>query len=460
MPARQTKSLAKDFTVGSIPKQLISFALPFMASNAFQVMYSLADMVIVGQYVSSFGLSAVSIASQVTMFCTALCIGFSTGGQVLIAQLLGAKRKDQLNRCIGTLFTTVLMLGAACSLLLLCLRRPIMDLIHVPMEARAMVDEYLAICGGGIIFTFGYNTVSAILRGMGDSKHPFLFIMIASLINVALDLLFIAGFHWGVAGAALATVIGQAASFLFAVRYLHRRREAFGFDFRPASFQIAPAILKKLSYLGVPFAIQSCAINLSMIFVNSLVSGVGVYASAAFGVGVKLDDIVTKLTQGIMYAVSPMVGQNIAAGQVKRTKKIVYWALGITSVLYFAFTLVYIPCCKQMFGLFTDDLEVITLAPTFVSAILWCFPALAVMRSMGGFVQGMGNASLMLVLGLLDGLVFRVVLSYTFGILMGMGLYGFILGYGLASYAFAVPASVYFFSGIWERRKALIEAAA
>lgn len=454
---RRSASFSRNFTEGSILKKLLLFALPFMASNALQVFYALVDMVIVGNFVGSYGLSAVSVASQITTFSTMLCLGFSTGGQVYIAQLTGVGQKERINRTIGTMFASLALLAGVFTLTILILRTPILQLMHTPPESFSMALDYLTICGVGTVFTFGYNIVSAVLRGMGDSRHPFLFILIASVVNLLLDIVFTGGLGWGVSGAATATIIGQGVSFLFAILYLYKNRGAFGFDFRRDSFKIQPDILKTLSGLGIPFAIQSCAINISMIFVNSLVNQAGVHASAAFGVGVKLDDIVTKVSQGIMHAASPMIGQNFAAGKRDRIKKIVKWTFLITAAMYTVFVLIYIPFCKEMFGLFTHAPEVIALAPVFVSAIVWSFPGLAVMRAMGSFVQGIGNAKLMMVLGILDGFAARILLSYTIGIVLGLGLYGFILGYGLACYAFAIPASLYFFSGVWKNRRSLVE---
>ncbi len=449
-------AIQTDFTQGSIPKQLVRFAVPFMLSNAMQLLYSLVDMVVVGKYVGSFGLSAVSNASQIVQFCTMLCLGFCTGGQVLIAQCLGAGRRDRLGRVFGTLCGTVAALGAVMTLLLLALRRQVLRWVSVPPEAEAMAGVYLLICGGGLLFTFGYNMVSAALRGMGDSFHPFLFICIASVVNLLLDVLFTGLLRWGVAGAAAATVLGQAASLVFSLRLLYRRREEFGFDFHPRSFRPDRESLRALVSLGIPYAVQSSAVNISMIFVNRLINGVGVYASAAFGVGVKLDDIASKLTQGIMYAVSPMVGQNAAARKWGRTRKIVLWALAFSSALYLAFTVLYLRCAVSMFSVFNTEPEVLALAPVFVSAVVWGFPAMAVMRASGGFVQGIGYARMSMVLGILDGVVCRIGLSWLLGTVCGLGFYGFVLGFGLAAYSYGVPSLIYFLSGQWKKRKMLV----
>ncbi len=450
------KTAVRNYTDGPIPKQLLFFALPFMASNALQVLYSLVDMLIVGRFVGSFGLSAVSTASQIFTFATMFCLGFSTGGQVLIAQLVGAGKKERISPTVGTLFTVLVLIGLFMSAAILCFRKGILSLLSTPPEAAAMASHYLIVCGIGLLFTFGYNMISAVFRGMGDSKHPFYFILLASLFNLLLDLLFTGLFRWGVAGAALATVIGQAVSFLCAITFLYRNREQFFLSFSPADFKLDRTIFLQLAKLGIPFAIQSCAVNLSMLFVNRLVNQLGVYASAVYGVGVKLDDIVNKLSQAVMHAASPIIGQNIAAGKPERAKRTVYCSWGYCGIFYLIFSVVYLNFCKPMFGLFTDDQEVIALAPVFVSAILWSFPSMVLMRGSNAFVQGIGNASFSMVLGILDGFVFRILLSYGFGIVCNMGLFGFILGYGLASYASTVPATIYFFLGRWKNRKSLV----
>ena len=163
------KSLSKDFTRGNIYKQLLFFALPFMASNALQVLYSTIDMVIVGEYVGTAGLSAVSQSSQIVNFATMICLGFSNAGQVLISQAIGAGKRKQLNRIIGTMFSTISLLSIILSVCILLSRDWIMRVMNIPSESNEMALDYLVICSIGLIFTAGYNLVSAILRGMGDS---------------------------------------------------------------------------------------------------------------------------------------------------------------------------------------------------------------------------------------------------------------------------------------------------
>ena len=451
------KSLSKDFTQGSIPKQLLWFTLPFMASNALQVLYSTIDMIIVGAYVGTPGLSAVSQSSQILNFATMVCLGFSNAGQVLISQALGAGKRKEMNRIIGTLFSLIMILALVLSAIILGARTWILNTMNIPAESYAYSMDYLVICGAGLVFTAGYNLVSAVLRGMGDSKRPFLFIGIASFVNLVLDILFTGVFKWEVAGAAWATIIGQAVSFLFSLFYLYKNRAAFGFDFRKESFRISKQYTKLIASLGTPMAIQSGCINLSMLFVNSMINNVGVVASATFGVGVRIDDIVNKISQGIQFAAMPMISQNIAAKQQKRSVQVVHWAWIFSASLTVFFMTAYILFGKQLFMVFSDDVLVHEMSDTFIRAILWMFPALAVMRGSSAFIQGIGNAKLSMVLALLDGVVLRIGLSWLFGIALGWGFFGFVLGYGLAAYGCAIPGMIYFLSGVWKKRRTLAD---
>ena len=455
--AAKEKRLSKDFTKGNVPKQLLWFALPFMASNALQVLYSTIDMIIVGKYVGTAGLSAVSQSSMIVNFATMVCLGFSNGGQVLVAQALGAKKRKEMNDIIGTLFSLIMMFAVFMSGLFMVGRFWILDTMNIPTESYSMAMDYLIICGLGLLFTAGYNMVSAVLRGMGDSRRPFLFICIASVINLVLDILFTGMMGMGVAGAAFATIIGQAVSFLFSLYYLYKNKDAFGFDFAKESFRPNGKYVRMICSLGTPMAIQSGCINLSMLFVNSMVNSVGVVASATFGVGVRIDDIINKVSQGIQYAAMPMVSQNIAARQQKRAQSVVWYAWAYAFGLTVIFLAIYLNFGKELFILFSDDPQVHEMSHIFIRAIIWMFPAMAIMRGSNAFIQGIGNARLGMVLSLLDGVVLRIGLSWLFGIALDWGFYGFVLGYGLAPYGCGVPGMIYFLSGKWKKRKILAE---
>ncbi len=451
------KKLSKDFTKGNIAKQLIIFSLPFMASNALQVLYSTIDMIVVGAYVGTYGLSAVSQSSQIINFATMVCLGFSNAGQVLLGQAYGASKRKEMNDIIGTLFIFICAISLVFSLIMLFGQNLILKLIKMPIESFEMAREYLVICAFGFIFTAGYNLVSAILRGMGDSKRPFLFIGIASIINLVLDLLFTGLLGWGVAGAAWATIIGQAVSFIFSIIYLIKKKDEFGFDFKKESFIPNKKYLGMITAVGTPMAIQSGFINVSMLFVNTMVNDVGVVASATFGVGVRIDDIVNKICMGIQYAAVPIVSQNIGAKNYVRVKQTVYYAWIYSIALTIFFMVLYVLLGKQMFMLFDDNPLVHEMSAEFIKAILWMFPAFALMRGSGALIQGMGHAKFGMILSILDGVILRIGLSWLLGIALNLGFYGFVLGYGLAPYGYAIPSTIYFLLGKWKKRKALAE---
>jgi Na+-driven multidrug efflux pump len=188
-----------------------------------------------------------------------------------------------------------------------------------------------------------------------------------------------------------------------------------------------------------------------------MVNDISVVASATFGVGMRIDDIVNKISQGIQYAAVPMISQNVGAKENKRAKQVVYYAWMYSVAFTVVFMVLYITLGKQLFMLFSDDPLVHATSGEFVRAILWMFPAFAIMRGSGAFIQGIGSAKLSMVLAMLDGVVLRIGLSWLFGIYLDMGFYGFVLGYGLAPYGYAIPSMLYFLSGLWQRRRALAD---
>lgn len=445
-----------DLTQGSVVRQMVLFALPMLAATALQQLYTMVDMVVAGQFLGRSGLSSVSVASQVVMFMTCLCIGFSGGAQVVISQYVGARRQDELRAIIGNTFLVHAASALLFSVIGITLCEPMLRLLNAPEEAFQGAKEYLIICSIGLIFVYGYNMVSAVLRGMGDSTRPLLFIAIASVTNIVLDLLFIGPMGLGAAGAALATVISQAVSFLIALAYLYRRRDRFGFDFRLASFRPHARILRQLIQQGLPQGLQMAAIIVSFLFIMANVNRFGVAASAAFGVGLKIEHLPSIATQGFSTAVGAMVGQNFGAGKFDRIRTTTRVALVVSTVSFSIFGLLYLLIPEQMFRLFTQDEEVLALARTVLGAMVLGYPANILMNAYRGVIIGVGNAAFGLAIGIFDGVVLRMGLAWVLGSVLNLGLFGFVLGYALAAYGTAIPAAVYYWSGIWKRRRSLV----
>jgi len=421
-------------------------------------MYSVIDMVVVGRFIGSAGLSAVSTASQIVVLITTLCIGFSTGGQILISQLVGSKDKGGLTKTIGTMSTIIFLIAVVMTILGFLLTKVALQAMNTPPEAWNQAVAFLRISCVGIIFTYGYNMVSAVFRGMGDSKRPFVFIAIASVVNLILVLVFVVGLKMDASATALATVISQGVSFILALFYLWKKREHIGFEFHIRNFNVDREKLRILLKLGVPFALQSAAINISMMFVSSFVNDFGVYASATFGAGMRVNQIPSIMAQSIGSANAAMVGQNLGAGRPERAKKSVLTSLYLCLGIYAVVGIVFYFFPTQIFSLFTKDSNVLALAKIFVVASLFAYPAMAFLAPMNSFIQGIGFASLSFTLAILDGVILRTALSYTMGNILNMGLYGFFVGYSVASYCTAIPATIYFFSNKWKNRKLLVQA--
>ena len=443
--------MVTDLTGGSVTKLLLKFAFPLFVSNALQAVYNIVDMIVVGQYIGGAGMSAVSIGGDVLHLLTFVAMGFSSAGQVLIAQDVGAKRMDAVQKTIGTLFTLLLSISLVISVGCYFIRDLMLGLLNTPAESYAYTMDYTVTCIVGLFFIYGYNIISAILRGMGDSRRPFVFIAIAAVINIILDLLLVAVFHMEVYGAALATVISQGVSFVTALTYLYRHRESFGFDFKPASFRIETHAFRKLVALGVPMAIQSAAISLSKIVLTAWINLYGVIFSALSGLYNKINMMISIVSQSFTTAGSSMVGQNLGAKKYDRVPKIMKVVLSCSLLISTALALALIFFSEPIFRMFTADEDVLARASiVIIPAILNIYGSAT--RSMSfSLINGSGNTKLNFAIAIIDGMVSRIGIAALLGFAVGMGCQGFWYGDALAGFMPLVIGMVYFFSGRWRK---------
>ena len=435
---KQSNTLIRDLTTGNVTRQLIAFSTPLFLSGLLQTVYSMVDMIVVGQFVGSVGLSAVSVGSEILNVLMFVAMGFSNAGQIIISQFIGAERRDDVRRLIGTLFSFLLLCAVALTVVCLVLRAQLLTWVNVPSEALEQAGAYVTTCICGLVFVYGYNLVSAILRGMGDSRHPFIFVAIASVINLALDLLFIAAFHWGAFGAALATIIGQAVSFICAIVFLYRSRESFGFDFAPSSFRIDWNMLRPLIQLGIPMVLQSAAISISHLFITAQINIYGVVASAVTGVGAKLSSITNVFASALSTAGGSMVAQSIGAKKFDRVPRILVTSFVVDGVISAALSAVTILYLRAVFGLFTSDEAVLLMAIEYIPVAVLQYASCMLRQPMSSLINGSGNASLNLAVALLDGIIVRIGLSMILGRVCGFGIYGFWYGNALSSF---IPSS-------------------
>lgn len=450
-----SKTIGVDLTEGSVGSRLFRFSVPFMLANLLQTGYNMVDMVVVGHFVGADGLSAVSTCGELIQLYTFIAIGFGGAGQTMIGQFIGAKDRRRVNRTIGTLFSVLLLMALAITILCFATVDWQLSLINLPAEALASGRSYLLVCGAGMVFIFGYNLVSSILRGMGDSKRPLLFIAVASVVNLVLDLLFVPVMGMGVMGAALATVLGQAVSFLWALVFLYRRREALGFDFKLKQFIPHTDVLGTLMRLGIPMSAQGALISVSMLYVCSLLNQFGVAASAANGIQLKLANISRIVASAMCTAASAMIAQCIGANKQERVKSVFWWNLGIALIASSAFGIALLLFPRQIFGLFNTDEAVLAYASVY--AVFGLFDCLgnALRSPCNALVNGVGAALLGFTASLVDGVFARIAFSILFGNVMGMGVAGYWLGSTLAGYVTVAILAPYFLSGAWKRKKKL-----
>ena len=443
------KSMRKDLTEGSVPKLLLTFAAPLFVSNALQAVYNIVDMIVVGQVIGGSGMSAVSTGGNILHLLTFVAMGFSSAGQVIIAREVGMRNNDAVKKTIGTLFTLLFAIALVISVGCYVFRDPLLQVVNTPAEAYQYTMDYTVICILGLIFIYGYNVVSAIMRGMGDSKRPFMFVAIAAVINILLDIVFVAFLNMEVAGAAWATVIGQSFSFIFAMVYLYRHKEGFDFDFQPKSFIPDGKAMEKIVALGVPMALQSAAISISQTVVAAWVNSFGLIASAIAGIIGKLNMMMGILSNSITTAAASMVGQNLGARKYDRIPKILAWGSGSALFLAVIAAVIVKMHPETIFGLFTSDAAVLAEASVIILPVILNFIGAATRCFAFGIINGSGNSKLNLCVAILDGMIARIGLAYLLGWVFAMGPKGFWLGDALAGFMPMVIGGTYYLLGGW-----------
>lgn len=447
------KTQIRDFTQGNITKQLVVFAWPLFLSNLLQVVYNMVDMIIVGQRLGKVGISAVSVGGDVTHLLTFIAMGFANAGQVIIARYIGAGQREKLGRFVGTMSGFLL----ACAVLLsgvgLALREPMLALMNTPEEAFSGALAYSSVCMAGLVFIYGYNIVSAILRGMGDSRHPFIFISIAAVLNLALDVFFVMLMGLGAGGAALATVISQAVSFLACAALLIRRRDEFSLDTTLIDFlRWDRGMLSDLIGLGVPMAIKSASIQVSKLFVNSWINSYGIAVSAFAGIANKISSVANLVSNAMNTAGSTMVGQNIAAGEYARVRKILYRIAAITLSIATVISVLLVLFPQQVFSVFTQDEAVLAVGGGYVPIAVLLFFGSAMRAIMNALINGSGDYSMNFATAILDGVVMRIGLAILFGLVLDWRHYGFWLGDAVAGFTPFFIGLAFYYSGKWKRR--------
>jgi putative MATE family efflux protein len=441
--------IKNDLSQGNVLRKLVLFALPFLASNIVQSLYNVADMLIVGNFSGTESMSGVNIGGQVTFILTNTVIGLCMGGTVLIGQYIGAGNQMALKRVTATLITLLVLLAAVITVVILILKGPILRLIRTPPESYAESDRYLTVTVSGIIFIFAYNAFAGILRGMGNSKQPFYFVMAACFTNIVLDLIFVAVFHWDAFGAALATVISQALCVVLCVIYMVRNN--FQFDFRPRSFRIYGDQLALIFRVGLPTCIQNSVTSLSFMFLTAIINIVGgVSASAAVGAAGKFNSFAFMPTQAMSASVSAMSAQNFGANRVDRAVQACRIGAGFSVIITWIFFMIVQLFPDRILGLFGSDPRMINDGVTYMRSFSWDFLIIPFVFCINGFLIGGGHTLFTMINSMLSAVILRIPVCYFFGIILGWGLRGVGMGAPAASAGVLLVIIVYLFTGKWK----------
>lgn len=403
------KSEKSDFTQGSILKKLVLFMLPILGALVLQAAYGAVDLLVVGHFGSTSGLSAVSTGSQILNLVTFVVIQFAMGITVLIARYLGEKRPQYIGQVIGGAVVVFALISAALFVVMVGFARPISVLMQAPAEAVDLTASYVRICGGGIFFIVAYNLLSAIFRGLGDSKSPLLFVLVACIVNVFGDLALVAGLHMDAAGAAIATVAAQAVSVVCAVIMLLKKK--LPFRLQKSDFRLNLQCRKFLG-IGLPLALQEFLTQLSFLALCAFVNRLGLEASSGYGVACKIVNFAMLIPSALMQSMAAFVSQNIGAGNPKRAKHSMFTGIGIGLVFGCAvFALVWLKG-DLLCSVFTTEAAVIANGFAYLKGFAPETIATAVLFSMVGYFNGSNKTVWVMVQGLVQTLLVRLPMAY------------------------------------------------
>ena len=413
-----------DFTQGSILKKLALFMLPILGALILQAAYGAVDRLVVGRFGSTAALSAVSTGSQVLNLVTFVVTQFAMGITVLIARYLGEKKPERIGSVIGGAAVVFAVISAILFIVMIAFAHPISVLMQAPEEAVSLTTSYVRICGSGIFFIVAYNLLSAIFRGLGDSKSPLLFVLVACIVNIFGDLFLVAGLHLDAAGAALATVFAQAVSVVCAIVILLKKKLPFSIKKSDLCFN---SQCKRFLGIGLPLALQEFLTQMSFLALCAFVNRLGLEASSGYGVAGKIVNFAMLIPSALMQSLASFVSQNIGAGEYKRAKRCLFTGIGVgLTVGCFVFCLVMFKG-DLLAGFFATEPAVIANAYDYLKGFALETLATAVLFSMIGYFNGTNKTLWVMAQGLFQTLLVRLPLAYYMSIqpdasLMKIGL--------------------------------------
>ncbi len=408
-----------DFTQGSILKKLVLFMLPILGALILQSAYGAVDLLVVGQFGSTAGLSAVSTGSQVLNLATFAVVSLATGVTVLIARYLGEKSPEKIGAVIGGATVVFSAISVVVLVLLIGFARPMARLMQTPAESMELTVSYIRICGGGVLFIIAYNILSSIFRGLGDSRSPLLFVLVACFINIGGDLLLVAVFHMDAAGAAIATVAAQAVSVVFAVVLLFRKK--LPFTFHRSDFRLNPQC-RRFLLIGLPLALQEILTNISFMALCAFINRLGLTASSGYGVAGKIVSFAMLIPSALMQSMASFVAQNIGAGNPRRAKQSMFTGMGIGVAIGVVILPLLIWKGAALSSVFTADAAVTARAAEYLRGFALEVIVTPIMFSMVGYFNGSNRTLWVMVQGLTQTLLVRLPVAYFMSIQPGANL--------------------------------------
>lgn len=441
--------MRKDFTTGSIVSGLLIFALPYMLSCFLQTFYGMADLFVTGQFNGADAISAVSIGSQVMHMLTVMIVGLAMGSTVLISQAVGKKEEKKIRQAIGNTVVLFSLLALLLTILLLLSVDGILFLLSTPPEAVAETRTYLRICFMGIPLIVAYNIISCVFRGIGDSRSPLFFILIACVFNIALDFLLVGGLHLGAAGAALATVISQGVSVVCAF-YQIRRHDLLPLFFHKEDFRPCKSVIASLLKIGIPVTCQDGFIQISFLFITAIANSRGVVAAASVGIVEKIISFLFLVPSAMLSSISAIAAQNVGAGKPERVKKTLGCGLTIAVSFGLLVSILFQFISPYILGLFTHNAEVITMGTQYLRAYVLDCTTAAVHFCFSGFFCAYGRSLLSFIQNFLSIVLVRIPGAWLAAVYFPATLYPMGLAAPLGSLLSALLCVGIYFHEKWE----------
>ena len=440
---------SSNLTQGSVFWKLWIFTLPFIGANLLQTLYGMVDLYIIGRFAETADVSAVSVSGTVIGTFLMFLIGLSVGATVIIGQRFGSGSGTSMDGVFSTAFTLALIAGTGLMVVVAAFTVPVLHWINTPEEAMNGAIAYMLICSVGYLFQSVYNMLAGILRGMGDSRSPLLFVGVSTVFNIVGDLILIGLCGLGAAGAAIATVLAQLLCMVYGILYV--RKKGFPFDFRLRSFRLVKEEARALLKIGIPVALQEFLVMFSFIIIAGIINRFGLNASAGAGILDKIFLFATIPTFAFNSSISAMVAQNIGAKEQQRAVRCMLYGSLLSGLFAIVFFLLGLLIPEKIVGFFTTDPGVIEEGVAYFAGYKYEYILCSLAFCINGFINGTGHTRLTLINNVVSTYVVRIPACLIIGIVLGAGLFG--VGYALpiASLVQVIVGLVFFFSGRWKK---------